>query len=113
MSKTCCDSNREEQRNHFALSLVQTFSNPITQDQKNKRLNSVLRVCFSLKIFLIKKEEEEVMMFDVLSEVCMIRVLLYWPTPLALKAFTLDLYVLLKWSPSTVQMVSDPTYTSC
>lgn len=31
---------------------------------------------------------------DVLSEVCMIRVLLYWPTPLALKAFTLDLYVL-------------------
>lgn len=33
-------------------------------------------------------------MFDVLSEVCMIRVLLYWPTPLALKAFTLDLYVL-------------------
>lgn len=43
----------------------------------------------------------------------MIRVLLYWPTPLALKAFTLDLYVLLKWSPSTVQMVSVPTYTSC
>lgn len=39
----------------------------------------------------------------------MIRVLLYWPTPLALKAFTLDLYVLLKWSPSTVQMVSVPT----
>jgi len=49
----------------------------------------------------------------VLSEVCIIRVLLYWPTPLALKAFTLDLYMLLKWSPSTVQMVSVPTYTSC
>lgn len=46
---------------------------------------------------------------DVLSEVCMIRVLLYWPTPLPLKAFTLDLYVLWKWRPSTVQMVSDPT----
>lgn len=52
-------------------------------------------------------------MLNVLSEVCMISVLLYWPTPLALKAFTLDLYVLLKWSPSTVQMVSVPTYTSC
>lgn len=49
----------------------------------------------------------------VLSEVCMISVLLYCPTPLALNAFTLDLYVLLKWSPSTVQMVSVPTYTSC
>ena len=53
------------------------------------------------------------MQWYVLSEVCMISVLLYWPTPLALKAFTLDLYVLLKWSPSTVQMVSGPTYTSC
>lgn len=53
------------------------------------------------------------MRLNVLSEVCMISVLLYWPTPLALKAFTLDLYVLLKWSPSTVQMVSVPTYTSC
>lgn len=53
------------------------------------------------------------MMLNVLSDVCMISVLLYWPTPLALKAFTLDLYVLLKWSPSTVQMVSVPTYTSC
>lgn len=39
----------------------------------------------------------------------MIRVLLYWPTPLLLKAFTLDLYVLWKWRPSTVQMVSVPT----
>lgn len=52
-------------------------------------------------------------MLHILSEVCMISVLLYWPTPLALKAFTLDLYVLLKWRPSTVQMVSVPTYTSC
>lgn len=52
-------------------------------------------------------------MLDLLSEVCMISVLLYWPTPLELNAFTLDLYVLLKWSPSTVQMVSVPTYTSC
>lgn len=43
----------------------------------------------------------------------MMSVLLYCPTPLALKAFTRDLYVLLKWSPSTVQMVSVPTYTSC
>lgn len=50
---------------------------------------------------------------NVLSDVCMISVLLYCPTPLALKAFTLDLYVLLKCSPSTVQMVSVPTYTSC
>lgn len=50
---------------------------------------------------------------NVLSEVCMMSVLLYCPTPLELKAFTRDLYVLLKWSPSTVQMVSVPTYTSC
>lgn len=37
----------------------------------------------------------------------------YSPSPVLLKAFTRALYIELKCSPSTVQIVSFPQYTSC
>lgn len=47
---------------------------------------------FSLTVTMCFTERgEEEMLIILPSEVCMISVLLYWPTPLALKAFTLDL----------------------
>lgn len=47
-------------------------------DESNKPVNN-------------RRTDEEGDVLNVLSDVCMISVLLYWPTPLELKALTLDL----------------------